>query len=820
MHGMSRSISKPDLVSLSSYRYGGAGQQEGRKDGGFDMPSFDNNFDLDTTFQANAPTRSFPVAQTAEWRRTEQRIELEQPPPPPSRPIHRKTGSLIERRRTWLPGSKSSKDTPSFPSETTSEDVSNSTKSATSGRAKTKTDALTSFAKRSWLPSSSSFSSSSTSTTSTAPPAKDSSSRLVGSRRPELIAESRATLNRWSEPTKNVSRKATSYLSKMTQKQPIIEKRAELDDSSASSATSEGPLTTGIPNIFSPQSVPDDGNATPTTEDSFGELTAQVQDPLWPAFKSIEMEFKSFISRTTSNQVNTVKTILLPFLANTANHPATRKLHPEDLDRRAQVLNTWWSEILDMLDGTAVIGVDRPVLYEALTTIMTRSEWRLTTPHFMSSADRDLRETIRSNSWGKGLAPSSNPDKPTTLVEAAERNVRATFVSSLVKQVIFAVEKISLRYAPLPLVTFTGKTCAYAFFFIPGFAEVLARQWEVSQHQLKRTADELGIAPLTKEQHDDILSSFPSHLHSLGWSTSKAILTRLRREAKTPASMPSLSWSGHWTKRWRGLDTDLFFVFCKYFHILSNDFIHSALTIGEKARSPAFVLVNAQLLSSIDSTLHRQSAEAAANAPPPPTKGPSLMELIPGSDATAMALSLPPAEIDNSPKGVSECKVMVLLRGVLFDSAVANQGARHTFAEAFTRLMAGAVRKTSLYDSHACFTLCDFLEESLTIYDEFVGSEGTNEYIDWSFWLDVFKKMLLSLNTVTEVRVLCFLFSIWDIITRDPERKAALCIDWLLTEDVFNAFYNHWCPLVRGYFHRLLCWRICRCDGNTSDLDM
>jgi hypothetical protein len=47
-----------------------------------------------------------------------------------------------------------------------------------------------------------------------------------------------------------------------------------------------------------------------------------------------------------------------------------------------------------------------------------------------------------------------------------------------------------------------------------------------------------------------------------------------------------------------------------------------------------------------------------------------------------------------------------------------------------------------------------------------------------------------------------------------------LCVDWLLTEEIFDAFYNHWCPLVRGYYHRLLCWRICRCDGNATEEDM
>lgn len=809
---ISRSTSTPNLKSLSNYQYGASGQQENERGmKGFDEPSFDTDFNLDTAFRNEATSRSFAVRQPATGNKMDQQP---QPPPPLAR---RRTGSLMDKSRQWFPLTKtSSKDTPPARPETPSRDISGDGKAAPQSRAKTTTEALTSFAKRSWLPSSSPSSSSTAS-------AKNSSTKLVGSRRPEMTIDREAAVNRWSEPTRSAPKsltRATSYFSKMKTKQSPTEKPIESDSRSNSSAASDSTPTTNAPAIFSPSTLPDDNMNTPTTEESFSGPTVQQNDPLWPAFKSAESDFSVFITKSASQKVIIVKTNFLPFLQTTANHWSTKRLYPEDLDRRTQVLSTWWNEMLDMLDGTAVLKVDRPILYEALTSIMMRLEWRLTTPHFLSDADRNLRETLRCDSWGKGLPPPSDPDKPTTLIEAAEHNVRTTFVTNLVKQVVFAVEKASLRYAPLPLMTFAGKTFAYAFFFIPGFAEVLAQQWNISQHQLKRTADELGI-PSGPNTNKQTFALFPPYLLSLVWTTPRSIFTLLRRKSRTPASMPSLSWTGHWTPRWRGFDSDLFFVFCKYFHILSNDFMPSDLTMAEKARSPAFVLVQAQLLLSIDKTVHRRSDEvAAANAPPPPTKGPLLVDLSSGSDPTGMGLSLPASELSDIPKNMSESAVIVLLRGVLRDSSIEQEGARNTFAETFSRLMAAAVRKTSLYDSHACFTLCDFLEESLAMYDEFAWPQKPNQYSDWSFWLDVFKKMLMSLNTVTEVRVLCFIFSIWKIITRDPRRKAALCIDWLLSEEVFFAFFNHWCPLVRAYYHRLLCWRICRWDGDASELDL
>ncbi len=79
--------------------------------------------------------------------------------------------------------------------------------------------------------------------------------------------------------------------------------------------------------------------------------------------------------------------------------------------------------------------------------------------------------------------------------------------------------------------------------------------------------------------------------------------------------------------------------------------------------------------------------------------------------------------------------------------------------------------------------------------------------------------ILASNNTMSEIRMLSFIFSSWDILTADASRKAALCVDWLLTEEVFEKLFNNWCPMVRAYYMRLLCWRMCRDAGSTNQLD-
>jgi hypothetical protein len=64
------------------------------------------------------------------------------------------------------------------------------------------------------------------------------------------------------------------------------------------------------------------------------------------------------------------------------------------------------------------------------------------------------------------------------------------------------------------------------------------------------------------------------------------------------------------------------------------------------------------------------------------------------------------------------------------------------------------------------------------------------------------------------------LYSVWTTVVGDESRKAELCLDFLLEPEFFESRFNHWCPMVRAYFMRLLCWRIARHDGEETDSDV
>lgn len=549
---------------------------------------------------------------------------------------------------------------------------------------------------------------------------------------------------------------------------------------------------------------------------SFGIETTRKKDELWSAFRALESDYQKFQAKPSALRTNVIRSTLLSFLKNHAHHPSNKNLQPEDIDRRVSILNKWWIGLLEMLDGhhnQYISGIDRPVILEAITGIMTRAEWRLAPSYFAPVADRNSTHPLpRSRSSG-----SLNSGESQFFAESVYHNVRNMFIQNLLSQMNIVVDKMSLRNTPASLVTFCGKAAAYAFFFCPGVADILVRVWAVPPETIRRVVDEFGLSRRSPENKsvDDIVADFPPNLHSLGWKSSKAMTALLRQRLNIPIGASKILWHGPWVPRWCGRDSDLFFVFCKHYHILCEEFLPLDAPLVEKARAPGFVLVHAQILTTLDATIHRQSSSDANVS----ALSVAFDDMLAGADASAAALPLPPSS--NATRLMAENRLIMLLRDVISERLLDFLNARLTFAEAFASTLSAAARKTSQFNHNACFILCDFMEEALTIYLRFQNSLDIYiEFIDWAFWLNVCQKMLESQNTMTEIRLFSFIFKAWNVIAGDERRKQVLCFQWLLKDEVFRKYYLHWCPMVRAYYMRLLCWRACRFDEEASQLDV
>jgi hypothetical protein len=335
---------------------------------------------------------------------------------------------------------------------------------------------------------------------------------------------------------------------------------------------------------------------------------------------------------------------------------------------------------------------------------------------------------------------------------------------------------------------------------------------------VKRVADEFGLPRRyggAAAGNDDIIDAFPPNLQHLNWTSARTVSNLLQRPAKLPVEVSKISWGGAWAGRWCGRDSDLFYVFCKHYHILMEEFVPAGTPLIEKARAPAFVLVHAQIVTILDGTFHRKPPAAAPGAGPV-----SLLDgVLAGADASAAA-ALPLLPSSNLARLMCENRLIMLVRDFLSEQIQDVNEARRTFAESFALSLKAAAKRTSLYNHNACSILCDFLEEALPIYLKY---NTTNTYhmdcIDWWFWLEVCQKMLESDNQMTEIRVLSFVYTTWNILTVVDARREVVCLDWLLSEKTFEKLFMHWSPMVRAYFMRLLCWRICRFENDATQLE-
>lgn len=741
----------------------------------FEVPSFNTSFQLDGLTLADLPQRPFSQ-------------QITQPPPaklrisiPKDRPA---------RPRTWFPGLQSA-DQGFERSPIKAESPVESPKSAgDKAEARKSASGFANLARRSFL-----YRGGSTKSTSTASTA---SASIVS---PQETDDDQTLTDISSVMSSKRASRASTYFGRGKDKQTLLSKVQELTDSEDSCASSADSLRHRGAESVDSHTWSESTMTTPTTDDA-ASADMPVRDPLWTVFKKLDIDAQCFPEKQMAQKIAQLQNQVLPFLRSTASHPSIKTLQPDEVDQRATILDKWWGAILDMLDDNnnpAVPGVDRPTVLEAATMLMMRPEWRKATSYFQPLDERSPMERVRAGgSDGRG----DWTFEELMVAESAEHSVRTMFIANLVRQMAFVVEKMSLRHAPLTLVNFAGKTCAYAFFFAPGVADVLVRLWSLTPDLIRRVADEMKLPRKDSGESDDIVALFPPKLGVFGWSTPRTLWNTIKQVPKMSVMIARIPWTGAWVTRWKGRDTDLFFIFCKYYHILCDQFMPTELPLVEKARSPAFVLVQAQLLNILDATVHRQATMANA------------VQFDSGADASAMPLT-----VGNSTKSMAENRTVVLLKDVLTDDSPENIGARHTFAQAYASLLKATALRTSKYNNGACISICDLLEEAFNAYDAFEVATGKPAYNDWDFWTDAFQRMMSSLNTLSEVRMLAFLFSIWNVAGRNPARRLALCRDWLLTPETFNSLFNNWCPMVRAYYHRLLCWRICR-DENPSEVSL
>lgn len=523
-----------------------------------------------------------------------------------------------------------------------------------------------------------------------------------------------------------------------------------------------------------------------------------------------------FQSRPSTTKTAVVRSSLLPFLRNYADHASIFALRAEDLDRRTVILNKWWTGLLEMLNGRygeSVSGNDRPAVLEAATALMVRPEWTLAAPVMPSRQVKSARMALRSRSTTSLRSTMSD-----FLVDSVFHNVKNTFTQNLLAQMAYVVQKMSIRNVAASVVNFCGKATAYAFLYCEGVAEILVRLWGITSDTLRRVLAEYSItrADRLDATSDRLCSLFPNCVHPLALRSLSSMVKYLRSRPNLPIATAYIPWHGPWVSRWAGNDTDLFFVFTKHYTDLVCQLLPDDMPLKERIVAPGWALVQAQLLTVMHATIQRSNSPLSSHQVNGLTTA-NFQDILADADATAPMIPIP---ANGMTRSMAENRLIMLLRDCLANATLATDKARSTFADVYDRILKATARRISLFDHSACFTLCDFLEEAIVILTRYYqAADPVSSTFDWPFWLDVCQQMLQSQNSMTEVRLCAFLFSVWGIVTRNHDTRRDLCLGWLLSRKVFHAQFNHWCPMVRAFYMRLLIWKVARPSPQGSDMD-
>ncbi|KAI1933627.1 hypothetical protein LOZ65_000263 [Ophidiomyces ophidiicola] len=675
------------------------------------------------------------------------------------------------------------------------------------------TGAFVNFSRRPWRPSRS--------------PSPVKSSKTPPSNEPLSLNQDAASTARTQKDTKRRPGdlvRTASFLTRRPKKQPAAPVPVEKTDPSPASSkassirslrrkTSLEKLAASVG--LSKKDAPPLPQPPPTNIKKQKSEQPRKRDELWNVFRSLDADYQKYHSKSSSLKVNVIRSSLLPCLSRYANHPSNTCLRPEDLDRRVNILNKWWTGLLETLSGRtsqSITGVDRPVYLEALTAIMMRPEWRV--PIFPCSPG--ATPTQKSN-----FTQKSNTSLESTgsdfLVESIHHNIRNILSQNLLSQLAYCIDKMSTRHTPASLVSFAGKTCAYAFFFCRDVADMLTRLWSVTPDLIRRIVSQYpttGSPASRGVVSEHIASYFPPAARSMSFTSHASLVRALRRAVSIPLAASNINWFGPWISRWCGRDTDLFFVFVKHFHILVAEFLPEGIDPSKRVYVPGLVSAHAQLLAILENTLNKQ-ANAQALETLHTAASTTFEDLIDSAEATAAGF---PFGATNSLRIMSENRLILILKNVLLDDTI-SADTRQFFLETFCAVLKLAARKTSLFDHGPCFVLCDFVEELVPIIPSYCQSTGQPDILDWDFWLDVCKQMMKSNNVMTEVRAFSFIFGIWDAVSQIDRRKEHLCLEVLLHKQYFFQYFSHWSPMVRAYFHRLICWRLGRLNDSPSALD-
>lgn len=471
-----------------------------------------------------------------------------------------------------------------------------------------------------------------------------------------------------------------------------------------------------------------------------------------------------------------------------------------------EVLAKWWDTLLSAL--VALLPEMQPHPSPSATVASPKQQPRLSNTDKLAYLECVLR-LVAAPEW-----------------HTAGTTATAQYRRLLVSTLNYAVARLSFsKHLSLSNQAYIGKIFAYAFWHLPQALNALLFLLNTRQSHVSALVDTCypdaasGLASAAREL-DGIFPATTTHMlgnpgrfHPLRLAAGTAKRTRARYGRANPVTPPPhpvpgiADPQGPWVLKWRRSGLDVFALFVRH-----------------------YLAVLVQCL-----------ARGAANTP----AAPHLMMAAPGMlvvmahvrETVAAAVQTTLRGSGTVPHNAAfhaTLKIWQVVRDVVFNLYPEGEDVCVTLdvVRCFDRVLVLVATTVSPHTPHEAGVMLDLVAE---LADHVLQREEIRALvylqfsIEWSFWLACAGRVADTELVQCHLRALAFMYRVWDHLPSCVLPQDSACgwptpvvcwgssgtesvrwdaVHWVLLTRQWLRFFNHWLPLVRLYYIRLVLWRL------------
>ncbi|KAH8921091.1 DUF1765-domain-containing protein [Atractiella rhizophila] len=419
------------------------------------------------------------------------------------------------------------------------------------------------------------------------------------------------------------------------------------------------------------------------------------------------------------------------------------------------------------------------------------------------------------------------------------------FKTIIVRLIAWAIDKLNDKAVYANTLVFAGRLFALAFFRIDGVALKLLRALPpVKRGSLRRILGEAGLDETDLPPVEPEL--FPRHLWRLCYRNFNSYFSTFNVNRNNPDPEDDgylirhedivVEMNGNWLLRWTASDSDLPFAFLRAYHrqlaryLYPDDVFHDKMDVdhpSEYIGAPGFLFLAASLMDKVDALIRRNLRSVTSISP---------SNNVNATESANLTMGQKPKVLELANRRLVST-ILDIIGGQPTNEETEEED-KNTDPRNRHRLFGGmlkvwikaVVKRTSLWDTRGVFLLLDWIEGLIYTICFVPLPKGVDppppqvpvpesvELFDILFILSFIKTILMEAdNTVCLMRTIAFLYAHFEVLTLRKQDREELCEKMLLDRALFQRLFLSFNVGVRGYFQRLMVWRLSRIGVAAGD---